>query len=131
MGYELCAAFASKLAMPHSKVVSVGGDASFQMHCQEIATAVEYDAPFVAVVLNDLYLGSIRNAQLKRYGSTFGTEFESDVDLAEVAKAFGGQGSRITKPNDLAASINDAFESSKPTILDVRVDGSEVPSFDY
>jgi acetolactate synthase I/II/III large subunit len=131
MGYEMPAAIACKLARPQNLVVSIGGDASFQMHCQEIATAVEYGAPFVCVVLNDTLLGSIRNIQLKRYGVTFGTEFQSDVDLAEVAKSFGGAGSRVTKPSEIKAAIGQAIESETPYVLDMKVDGSENPSLDY
>ncbi|MEM3684994.1 MAG: thiamine pyrophosphate-binding protein [Conexivisphaerales archaeon] len=131
MGYEVPAAIACKLARPQNLVLSIGGDASFQMHCQEIATAVENDSPFVGVVLNDVSLGSIRNTQLRRYGKTFGTEFEYDVDLAKVSEAFGGAGSRVTRPSEVKATIEEAIKSDKPYIIDVRVDGSEVPTLDY
>ena len=131
MGYEVPAAIACKLARPQNLVVSIGGDASFQMHCQEIATAVEYGTPFVSVVLNDVSLGTIKNTQLKRYGVAFGTEFQSDVDLARVAKAFGGAGSRVTKPSEIKTAISEAIKSEKPYVLDVKVDGSENPYLDY
>lgn len=131
MGYEIPAAIACKLARPQNLVLSIGGDASFQMHCQEIATAVEYGSPFVCVVLNDVSLGTIRNTQLKRYGVAFGTEFQSDVDLAKVAESFGGAGLRVTKPSEIKAAIGQAIESERPYVLDVKVDGSENPTLDY
>ncbi|MDA4130057.1 MAG: thiamine pyrophosphate-dependent enzyme, partial [Thaumarchaeota archaeon] len=130
MGYELCAALAAKLAKPESKVIAVCGDASFQMHSQELATAVEQESPFLAVVLNDLTLASIRNAQLKKYGKAFGTKFKLDVNLAEVAKAFGAQGERIEKPSDLAEGIRAGLQSSRPYVLDVMIDGTEIPTFE-
>ncbi|MDA8056235.1 MAG: thiamine pyrophosphate-binding protein [Thermoplasmatales archaeon] len=131
MGYEIPAAIASKLARPKSLVLSIGGDASFQMHAQEIATAVEYKAPFVGVVLNDIGLGAIKNAQLKKYEKVFGTEFQYDVDLAKVSEAFGGLGLNVTKPSEIRNAIDDAVKSSKPYILNVKVDNSEIPYLDY
>lgn len=131
MGYELCAAFASKLARPEKTVVSVGGDASFQMHCQEIATTIEYKSPFAAVVLNDMSLGSIKNIQLKKYGKIFGTELSYDVDLSSVSHAFGGDGERVTKPSELGGAVERALKSEKLFVLDIAIDGSEVPTLDY
>lgn len=130
MGYEICAALAAKLAKPESRVISISGDGSFQMHAQELATAVEQHAPFLSVILNDLSLASIRNSQLKRYGKAFGTEFELDVNLAEVAKAFGANGQRITRPSDLRDGIRAGLESDRPYVLDVLIDGSEIPTLD-
>jgi acetolactate synthase-1/2/3 large subunit len=130
MGYEVCAAIASKLAKPEARVFSVGGDGSFQMHAQELATAVEYAAPFVAVVLNDVSLASIRNAQLKRYGEAFGTEFKLDVNLSDVARAFGASGERITRPSELAPSLGAALNEDRPVVLDVMIDPTETPKFD-
>jgi acetolactate synthase I/II/III large subunit len=130
MGYELCAALSAKLARPSSKVIAICGDASFQMHCQELATAVEQESPFLAVVLNDKTLASIRNAQLKKYGKDYGTSFKLDVNLADVARAFGAEGWRIESPSDLSEGIRAGLESSKPFVLDVVIDGSEIPTFE-
>ncbi len=130
MGYELCGALSAKLARPSAKVVAICGDASFQMHAQELATAVEQEAPFLAIVLNDLMLASIRNAQLKKYGKDFGTSFKLDVNLANVAKAFGAEGHRIEKPSDLSEGIRAGLESSRPYVLDVVIDSAEIPTFE-
>lgn len=130
MGYELCGALAAKLARPDKKVIAVSGDGSFQMHAQELATAVEHKAPFLAVILNDRTLASIRNAQLKRYSKTFGTEFELDVNLANVAKAFGAEGVRITRPSDLHDAIKSGLNSERTYVLDVVIDGGEIPNFE-
>jgi len=130
MGYELCGALAAKLAKPESRVIAVSGDGSFQMHAQELATAVEQRTPFLAVVLNDMMLASIRNAQLKKYSKTFGTDFELDVKLSEVAKAFGADGQRVTKPSDLYEGMKAGIESQRPYVLDVIVDGREIPNFE-
>ncbi len=130
MGYELCAAIACKLAKPDRQVVAIGGDASFQMHCQELATAVEYNAPFLMVILNDLGLGVIRNNQLRRYGATFGTDFTLDVNLSEVAHAFGASGQRIAKASELRGAIRNGINSNVPVVLDVIVDRNEIPTFE-
>jgi acetolactate synthase I/II/III large subunit len=130
MGYELCGALSAKLARPDATVIAICGDASFQMHAQELATAVEQEAPFLAVVLNDMMLASIRNAQLKKYGKDFGTSFKLDVNLANVAKAFGAEGHRIEKPSDLSEGIRAGLESSRPYVLDVVIDGAEIPTFE-
>jgi acetolactate synthase-1/2/3 large subunit len=129
MGYELPAAIACKMVHPQKRVVSVGGDASFQMHCQELATAVENHANIVSVVINDLSLGSIRNSQVRRYGNVFGTEFNLDVDLSKVAEAFGAKGIRVRRAEDIKPSLEEAFRTDKPVVLDVVVDPSETPTF--
>jgi len=131
MGYELCAALSAKLAKPGSKVIAVCGDASFQMHSQELATAVEQESPFLVVVLNDMALASIRNAQLKKYGKDFGTSFKLDVNLADVARSFGAEGHRIVKPSDLPEGIRAGLESSRPYVLDVIIDGAEIPTLEF
>jgi acetolactate synthase-1/2/3 large subunit len=77
-----------------------------------------------------MMLASIRNAQLKKYGKDFGTSFKLDVNLADVARAFGAEGHRVEKPSDLSEGIRAGLESSRPYVLDVVIDGAEIPSFD-
>ncbi|MDG6933475.1 MAG: thiamine pyrophosphate-binding protein [Nitrososphaerota archaeon] len=129
MGYELPAAIACKLVHPEKNVISIGGDASFQMHCQELATAVESQVNTISIVINDRSLGSIRNSQLRRYQNVFGTEFNVDVNLARVAEAFGAKGIRIDRPQDIKPSLVEALKSDKPVVLDVIVDSMETPTF--
>ncbi len=129
MGYEVCAAIAAKLARPEKQVLAVSGDASFQMVCQEIATAAENNAPFVTCILNDKSLGVIRYAQIKNYGRAFGTEWASDVNLADVGRAFGARGMRVEKPSDIASGLQEALRSDRSYVLDIVVDVNEDPTF--
>ena len=129
MGYEICAGIAAKMVKPNNQVISVSGDATFQMVCQELATAVENNAPFLICALNDKSLGVIKYAQIKNYGRTFGTDFELDVNLAEVAKSFGAEGHRIERPSEIASGIEQGLKSDKPYLLDIIIDGNEDPTF--
>jgi thiamine pyrophosphate-dependent acetolactate synthase large subunit-like protein len=100
------------------------------MHCQEIATARENELYFVACVLNDMSLGSIRAMQIRSYGRrVFGTEFRADVNLAKVAEAFGGGGERIVDPEAIGPALDRALSSKVPYVLDILVDKEEDPIF--
>jgi acetolactate synthase-1/2/3 large subunit len=130
MGYALCGAIGAKLADPNKSVLAVDGDAAFQMHCQEIATAKENDVSFVVCVLNDMGLGAMRSAQIRSYESRFfGTEFNIDVNTAVVSEAFGGAGERVDDPQAIGPALDRAFSSKVPYVVDVLVDKEEEPIF--
>ena len=115
---------------PASEVLAVCGDASFQMVCQELATAAEQRAPFTTCILNDVSLGVDQGGAAQEVGYWSGTEFGLDVNLAEVAKSFGANGTRITDASDIASALQEARTSERPTVLDIVVDGSETPNLD-
>lgn len=130
MGYALCGAIGAKFAEPQRPVIAVDGDAAFQMHCQEIATARENGLFFVVCVLNDMSLGSIRSAQIRSYGGRiFGTEFKTDVNIAKVAESFGGAGERILDAEDIGPALDRALSSKVPYVIDILVDKEEDPIF--
>ena len=130
MGYALCGAIGAKFAEPRKPVIAVDGDAAFQMHCQEIATAKENDTPVVVCVLNDMSMGAIRSIQIRSYeGRIYGTEFNLDIDTARVAQAFGGAGERIADPESIGPSLDRAFSSRVPYVLDIVVDKEANPVF--
>lgn len=130
MGYALCGAIGAKLAEPKKSVLAVDGDAAFQMHCQEIATAKENDLSFVVCVLNDMGLGAMRSAQIRSYGHRiFGTEFHIDTNTAIIAEAFGGAGERVDDPEDIGPALDRALSSKVPYVIDVVVDREEEPIF--
>jgi acetolactate synthase-1/2/3 large subunit len=130
MGYALCGAIGAKFAEPDRPVIAVDGDGAFQMHCQEIATARENDLSFVACVLNDMSLGSIRSLQKRNYGGRlFGTEFRTDVNTAQVAQAFGGAGERVVDPDAIGPALDRALTSKVPYVVDIVVDKEEEPVF--
>jgi acetolactate synthase-1/2/3 large subunit len=130
MGYALCGAIGAKIAEPKKAVLAVEGDAAFQMHCQEIATARENDAAPVICVLNDMSLGSIRSSQIRSYGGrVFGTEFMIDINTAAVAESFGGAGERVSEPDAIGPALDRAMGSRLPYVIDIVVDREEEPIF--
>jgi acetolactate synthase-1/2/3 large subunit len=130
MGYALCGAIGAKFAEPQKPVFAIDGDGAFQMHCQEIATARENEMAFVACVLNDMSLGSIRSTQIRSYqGRIFGTEFKMDVNTARVAESFGGAGERVVDPEAIGPAIDRGLSSKIPYIVDIVVDREEDPIF--
>jgi acetolactate synthase-1/2/3 large subunit len=130
MGYALCGAIGAKFAEPKKSVLAVDGDAAFQMHCQEIATARDNYLSFVVCVLNDMSLGAIRSAQRRSYGGrVFGTEFKTDTNTARVAEAFGGAGVRVVDPEAIGPALDKALSSKVPYVIDIVVDREEEPIF--
>jgi len=130
MGYALCGAIGAKFAEPQRPVFAIDGDGAFQMHCQEIATARENNLSFVACVLNDMSLGAMRSAQIRSYGGrVFGTEFKMDVNLAQIAEAFGGTGERVEEAEDIGPALDRALSSRVPHVVDIVVDKNEDPTY--
>jgi acetolactate synthase-1/2/3 large subunit len=126
MGYGFPAAIGAKVGVPDATVIDVAGDGSFQMNSQELATAVQNDIPVVVVILNNGYLGMVRQWQElffeKRYSAT---AIEESVDFVRLAEAYGALGLRVTKPEDVKPVLKEAVDSGKPAIVDVVVDRGE------
>jgi acetolactate synthase-1/2/3 large subunit len=122
MGYGYPAAVAAKLAMPERNVIALCGDGDFLMTGQEIATAVQYGAAFVALVVNNGLYGTIRMHQEREYpGRVFGTELKNP-DFAAYARAFGAHGEVVERTEDFAPAFGRASTSGKPAILELRID---------
>ncbi|KXB09699.1 acetolactate synthase catalytic subunit [candidate division MSBL1 archaeon SCGC-AAA833F18] len=126
MGFGFPAAIGAKVAQPDCQVVDIAGDGSFLMNSQELATAVENDIPVVVCILNNRYLGMV-----KQWQDLFCDERRSATDLGEspdftkLAESYGAYGARITKPGDIAPRMKEALESGKPAVLDVVIDPDE------
>ncbi len=122
MGYGYPAAVAAKLAHPSRNVIAVCGDGDFLMNGQEIATAVQYRAAFVALVVNNGIYGTIRMHQEREYpGRAYGTDL-SNPDFAAYARAFGGHGETVERTEDFAPAFARAAASGKPAILELKID---------
>ncbi|MBU1741367.1 MAG: acetolactate synthase large subunit, partial [Proteobacteria bacterium] len=126
MGFGLPAALGAKLARPEATVVCVDGDGSFLMNIQELATAVRYRIGVVVVILNNTYLGMVRQWQ-----DMFHEKRRSETRLEpsaydRVARAFGGLGRRVERPEELESALRWALAMSRdrslPVVLDVQVD---------
>lgn len=122
MGYGVPAAIAAKLRHPERTVVAFAGDGCFLMTGQEFATAVQYGANIVCLVVNNGMLGTIRMHQEQRYpGRVSGTELVNP-DFVAYARAFGGYGERVERTADFPAAFERARTCGQPAILELRVD---------
>jgi acetolactate synthase-1/2/3 large subunit len=126
MGYGLPAAVAAKLAHPQRAVLALCGDGDFLMNGQEIATAAQYAAGFVALVVNNNKYGTIRMHQEREYpGRVHGTELKNP-DFAAYARAFGGHGELVERTEDFAAAYERAekaaAEKKAVSLIELRID---------
>ena len=122
MGYSVPAAVAAKIAAPGRTVVAIAGDGEFLMNGQEFATAMQYRAPIIVLVVNNGMYGTIRMHQEREYpGRISGTEL-ANPDFAAYARAFGGHGETVERTADFAPAFQRAVASGKPAILELRID---------
>jgi acetolactate synthase-1/2/3 large subunit len=126
MGFGLPAAIGAKLGRPDKTVIDVSGDGGFQMTMQELATAVNYNVPLVVAILNNGYLGMVRQWQdlfwNKRYSFTC---IEVQPDFAMLAEAFGAKGMRVSSSGDVGDALREAIDSGRPTVIDFKVAAEE------
>ena len=126
MGFGLPAAIGAQMACPDKLVVDVAGDGSIQMNIQEMATAVQGCLPVKVVILNNNYLGMVRQWQElfyeKRYACTL---MEHAPDYVKLAEAYGAVGLRATKPDEVEAVLSEGLSIPQPVIMDFQVDKEE------
>ncbi|MCK4508169.1 MAG: acetolactate synthase large subunit, partial [Desulfuromonadales bacterium] len=126
MGYGLPAALGAQAAFPKRQVIDVSGDGSFQMNSQELATLVQYRLPVKIVILNNNFLGMVRQWQQlffdKRYSQTC---MELPIDFTKLAEAYGATGLRATKPEEVEAVIKKAFATPGPVIMEFKISREE------
>jgi acetolactate synthase-1/2/3 large subunit len=122
MGYGVPAAVAAKLTCPERVVVSFSGDGCFLMNGQEIATAAQYGAHVIFVVINNGMYGTIRMHQERNYpGRVSGTELHNP-DFAALAQAYGLHGEVVTATSEFAPAFERCLGMSRPSLIEVRVD---------
>lgn len=122
MGYGVPAGVAAKLRFPQKVVVAFSGDGCFLMNGQEFATAVQYRANVVFIVVNNGMLGTIRMHQERNYpGRVVGTALENP-DFAALARAYGGYGEAVERTEDFASAFERASTCGTPALLELRVD---------
>lgn len=128
MGYGLPAAIGAKMAFPDATVIDIAGDGSIQMNIQELATSKQYDCPVIVCILNNNYLGMVRQWQElfydKRYAATV---MEVTPDFVALAEAYGAVGFRCDKTSEVEATIKKALEAVKKStvVLDFRISREE------
>jgi len=119
MGYGLPAAIGAKMAFPEKTVIDVAGDGSIQMNIQELATAKQYKCPVKVAILNNNYLGMVRQWQELFYNKRYaGTVMEVTPDFVLLAQAYGAVGLRATKKSEVEAVIKEALATDNTVIMD-------------
>jgi acetolactate synthase I/II/III large subunit len=122
MGYGVPAAVLAKRQYPERIVVAFAGDGCFLMNGQEFATAVQYDAAIIVIVIDNAQYGTIRMHQEREYpGRVVGTQLKNP-DFALYARAFGGHGERVERTEEFAPAFERALTSGKPSILHCLID---------
>ena len=122
MGYGLPAALGVQIAHPDALVVDIAGDASIQMCVQEMSAAIQHDAPIKIFILNNEYMGMVRQWQQLLHGNRLSHSYtEAMPDFVKLAEAYGGTGIRCTHPRDLDDAITRMIETPGPVILDCCV----------
>jgi acetolactate synthase I/II/III large subunit len=122
MGYGLPAAIGVQLAHPRSLVIDIAGDASILMNIQEASTAVQYRLPVKVFILNNQYMGMVRQWQQLLHGNRLSESYtEALPDFVKLAEAYGWVGIRCERPGDLDDAIRQMIEVKEPVIFDCRV----------
>jgi acetolactate synthase I/II/III large subunit len=126
MGYGLPSAVGVQMAHPGSLVIDIAGEASVQMTMQEMSTAAQYDLPIKIFILNNQYMGMVRQWQELLHGGRYSHSYsEALPDFVKLAEAFGCLGLRADKPAELDDKIRQMIDSPKAVLFDCRVDPTE------
>ena len=126
MGFGLPASIGAKIGRPDATVLDISGDGGFQMTMQELATAVNYDVPVVVCILNNGYLGMVRQWQElfwnKRYSFTC---IDVQPDFKLLAEAFGAVGMRVTDKDQVEPALREAIACGRPAVIDFKTSPEE------
>jgi acetolactate synthase-1/2/3 large subunit len=122
MGYGLPAAIGAQIGNPNALVIDIAGEASILMNIQEMSTAVQYRLPVKVFILNNEYMGMVRQWQELTYASRYAESYsEALPDFVKLAEAYGWTGIRIEGPQELDAGIRQMIETPGPVMVDCRV----------
>jgi acetolactate synthase-1/2/3 large subunit len=122
MGYGLPAAIGAQIGNPNALVIDIAGEASIQMNIQELATATQYRLPVKVFILNNEYMGMVRQWQDLTYGGRYAESYsESLPDFVRLAEAYGWTGLRIERPDELEDGIAAMLSAPGPVLVDCRV----------
>ncbi len=126
MGYGFPASIGAKVACPDKVVVDIAGDGSIQMNIQELATAVQNNIHVKVIILNNSYLGMVRQWQElfyeKRYSQTY---LAYAPDFVKLAEAYGAVGMRVTKPEEVKPALEKALSTENVVLIDIRIPPEE------
>ena len=122
MGYGLPAAIGAQLGNPDALVIDIAGEASIQMNIQELGTATQYRLPVKLFILNNEYMGMVRQWQELTYESRYSNSYSDSLpDFVKLAESYGWTGIRIEDPADLESGIRQMLDTDGPVLVDCRV----------
>ena len=122
MGYGLPSAVAAKLVCPDRTVISMNGDGCFMMHGQEMATAMQYGANIIAIVINNSMFGTIRMHQEREYPGRIANTGLRNPDFAALARAYGAAGETVNKTAEFKPAFEKALKANVPTLIEIKID---------
>ncbi|MCX5636850.1 MAG: thiamine pyrophosphate-dependent enzyme, partial [Planctomycetota bacterium] len=125
MGYGLPAAIGAQIAKPDATVIDIDGDHSFNMTMTELATAVEHNLPIKVCIMNNGYMGMVRQWQELFYNKRYSKSYLRNPDYAAVARAMGAVGITVDKKEDVPKAIKAMLAEKKPCVVDFRVEREE------
>ncbi|MDD3653593.1 MAG: biosynthetic-type acetolactate synthase large subunit [Desulfotomaculaceae bacterium] len=125
MGYGMPAAIGVQVGCPDETVFDIAGDGSIQMNIQELCTAVNYELPINVAIMDNGYLGMVRQWQELFYKRRYSQTELLNPDFVKLAEAFGAEGIRVTKRSEVTPALEQAIRSSKPVMLDFMVEREE------
>ncbi len=125
MGYGFPAAMGVQVARPDATVIDIAGDGSIQMNIQELITVVDNKLPVKIAILNNTFLGMVRQWQQLFYDRRYSSTPMTAPDFVKLAEAYGAVGLRATKPEEVVPVIQEALNTPRPVIMDFRVEPEE------
>ena len=126
MGYGLPSSVGVQIAHPNSLVIDISGEASFLMNMQELSTIVQYKLPIKIFILNNEWMGMVRQWQELNHGSRYSESYTASLpDFVKLAESFGIHGLRVDNINNLEATIDEMVKIKGPVIADIRVEKEE------
>ena len=126
MGYGVGASVGAQIANPNKRVVTISGDGSFGMNCNELATIVSNNLPIVIIIFNNNSLGMVRQWQRFFYGGRASSSvLNRKTDFVKLAEAYGAKGYRVNKKSQLESILIEAYELNKPVVVDCFIEEEE------
>lgn len=125
MGFGLPAAIGVQVACPDETVFDIAGDGSIQMNIQELATAVHYNLPIKVAIMNNGYLGMVRQWQELFYNRRYAYSELVNPDFVKLAEAYGAVGLRVEKPAEIAPALQEALATPQPVVIDFIIEREE------
>ncbi len=126
MGYGFPSAIGVQIAHPDALVIDIAGEASFLMNIQELSTIAQYDLPVKVFIINNRWMGMVRQWQELLYGERYSHSYMASLpDFEKLAESFGALGLKATRPDELDDMITEMIDTPRPVIFDCQVEQLE------